>query len=123
MLNKSIDLSKNKIKYLALGDSIAEGFNPLYSVGFPGEMKSLENNKKIISGISYPAYYANMLNSIDPNILETFENFAITGSRIVDWLYFLGVNPEKYNYSNSIKQIKAAQILDLKENNPNKKRI
>lgn len=123
MLNKSIDLSKNKIKYLALGDSIAEGFNPLYSVGFPGEMKSLENNKKIISGISYPAYYANMLNSIDPNILETFENFAITGSRIVDWLYFLGVNPEKYNYSNSIKQIKAAQILDLKENNPYKKRI
>lgn len=123
MSNMSIDLSKKKIKYLAIGDSISEGFNQLYNVGFPGKMTINKNNKKIISGISYPSYFANILNNIDSNILESFENFAITGTRIVDWLYFLGVDPNNYNYLNSKEQINFAQTLDLKENNPWKKRI
>ncbi len=123
MSKKSIDISRNKIKYLALGDSIAEGYNPLYQVGFPGEMITNENNENSFIGISYPAYFAKMINDVAPGSIESFKNFSITGSRVVDWLYFLGVEPNKYNYSNSEEQISAAQKLDLKKNNYWKKRL
>ena len=119
MSNKSIDLSKEKIRYLAIGDSISEGFNSRYGVGFPGEIKINDaDNTKTISGMSFPAILSKMINDIIPGSIESFDNFALTGTRVVDWLYFLGIEPKKYNYKNSKKQISEDQEYDEKENNP-----
>ena len=35
---KKIDLSKEKIRYVALGDSISEGYNGKYNFGYAGSM-------------------------------------------------------------------------------------
>ncbi|MDK2819237.1 MAG: hypothetical protein KFW07_00170 [Mycoplasmataceae bacterium] len=120
---KTIDLSKNKIKYLAIGDSIAEGFNPVYRFGLPGEMKTQLSGVKKITGMCYPSYIASLFNNINPNSLDSFENFSITGTRVVDWLYFLKVDPKIYNYKNSIAQIKSAKDVDNHKDNPFRKRI
>ncbi|MGL5590812.1 MAG: SGNH/GDSL hydrolase family protein [Metamycoplasmataceae bacterium] len=120
---KPIDLSKDKIRYLAIGDSIAEGFNSAYGVGFPGEKKQDPTSKKQdIRGMSYPAILAKMLNDVSPECVEEFDNFCLTGTRISDWLYFLGVDPENYNFKNSERQILDAKDYDRKENNPQKRR-
>ncbi|MGL5643523.1 MAG: SGNH/GDSL hydrolase family protein [Metamycoplasmataceae bacterium] len=120
---KPIDLSKDKIRYLAIGDSIAEGFNSAYGVGFPGERKQDSTSKKQdIRGMSYPAILAKMLNDVSPDCVEEFDNFCLTGTRISDWLYFLGVDPKNYNFKNSERQILDAKDYDRKENNPQKRR-
>ena len=36
---KKIDLSKEKIRYVALGDSISEGYNGKYNFGYDGLQK------------------------------------------------------------------------------------
>lgn len=123
MSNKSIDLSTDKIRYLAIGDSITEGFNSRYGIGFPGKIYfDKDNNINKISGMSYPSILAQMLENINPGCIETFDNFALTGTRVVDWLYFLGIDPKKYNYSNSEKQILESKEYDIRENNPQKRR-
>ncbi len=123
MSKKSIDLSKEKIRYLAIGDSISEGFNSRYGVGFPGEIKINDvDNTKTITGMSFPAILSKIINDINPELIETFDNFSLTGTRVVDWLYFLGIEPKKYNYENSKKQIMEDQEYDEKENNPQKSR-
>lgn len=123
MSSKPINIFNEKIRYLAIGDSIAEGFNSMYGVGFPGKMYfDKETNKNEISGMSYPAILAKMLNDISPNSIETFDNFCLTGTRISDWLYFLGVEPKKYNFKNSEKQILESKEYDRKENNPQRRR-
>ncbi|MGL5591992.1 MAG: SGNH/GDSL hydrolase family protein [Metamycoplasmataceae bacterium] len=120
---KPIDLSKDKIRYLAIGDSIAEGFNSAYGVGFPGEKKQDPTSKKQdIRGMSYPAILAKMLNDVSPECVEEFDNFCLTGTRISDWLYFLSVDPKNYNFKNSERQILDAKDYDRKENNPQKRR-
>ncbi|MGL5733018.1 MAG: SGNH/GDSL hydrolase family protein [Metamycoplasmataceae bacterium] len=120
---KPIDISKDKIRYLAIGDSIAEGFNSAYGIGFPGEKKHDHDSKKHdIRGMSYPAILAKMLNDVSPGCVEEFDNFCLTGTRISDWLYFLGVDPKNYNFKNSEKQILDSKEYDRKENNPQKRR-
>ncbi|MGL5205484.1 MAG: SGNH/GDSL hydrolase family protein [Metamycoplasmataceae bacterium] len=120
---KPIDISKDKIRYLAIGDSIAEGFNSAYGVGFPGEKKQgLTSKNHDISGMSYPAILAKMLNKVSSGRVEEFDNFCLTGTRISDWLYFLGVDPKKYNFKNSESQILDSKEYDRKENNPQKRR-
>ncbi|MGL6125372.1 MAG: SGNH/GDSL hydrolase family protein [Metamycoplasmataceae bacterium] len=120
---KQIDISKEKIRYLAIGDSIGEGFNAAYGIGFPGEIYfDSKSNKNEIRGMSYPSILAKMLNDISPNCIEEFDNFCLTGTRISDWLYFLGVEPKKYNFKNSERQILDIKQSDRKENNPQKRR-
>ncbi|MGL5617602.1 MAG: SGNH/GDSL hydrolase family protein [Metamycoplasmataceae bacterium] len=120
---KPIDISKDKIRYLAIGDSIAEGFNSAYGIGFPGEKKhDTESKEHNIRGMSYPAILTKMLNDVSPGCVEEFDNFCLTGTRISDWLYFLGVDPKNYNFKNSEKQILDSKEYDRKENNPQKRR-
>ena len=108
---------------MAIGDSISEGYNSLYGIGFPGSTKKNNETKNLdISGMSFPSILSGMIDALSPGCVESFENYSITGSRVVDWLYFLGVEPNNNNYLNSIKQINAAQEADIKENNPQKKR-
>ena len=42
------NLSKEKIRYVALGDSISEGYNNRYNFAYAGKM----NENKVISGTS-----------------------------------------------------------------------
>lgn len=116
---KKIDLSKEKIRYVALGDSISEGYNNRYNFAYAGKM----NENKVISGTSWPSFLARNIQKINKNFLESYENFAISGSRPEDWNYFLGVNNKKYNYLNSEKKINYAIELNELASNPERKRL
>lgn len=116
---KKIDLSKDKIRYIALGDSISEGYNGKFNFAFAGSMENDGN----ITGASWPAFLARNLQKIDKNILEYYENFAMSGTRPEDWNYFLGVDDPKYNYQNSIDKINYSIWLNEMKNNPERKRI
>ena len=116
---KKIDLSKEKIRYVALGDSISEGYNGKYNFGYAGSM-DLDNT---ISGTSWPSFLARNLQKIDKNILESFDNFSMSGTRPEDWNYFLNVQDEKYSYQNSIDKINYAIWLNELKNNPERRRL
>lgn len=116
---KKIDLSKEKIRYVALGDSISEGYNSRYNFAYAGKM----NENKVISGTSWPSFLARNIQKINKNFLESYENFAISGSRPEDWNYFLGVDNKKYNYSNSEKKINYGIELNELASNPERKRL
>lgn len=116
----NIEDQSKQIRYVAFGDSITAGFNPeLGSFSAPGKMD--EQGK--ISGLSYPAFFAHFLKKIDPLLISSFENFGLSGTRIDDWLYILGVEPELYNYENSQVYFKFLQNLDIHPNNPFPHRI
>lgn len=116
---KRINLSKEKIRYIALGDSISEGYNGKFTFAFAGTMKKNGN----ITGSSWPAFLARNLQKIDKNILEYYENFAMSGTRPEDWNYFLGVKGSKYNYQNSVDKINYSLWLNEMKDNPERKRI
>lgn len=116
---KKIDLSKEKIRYVALGDSISEGYNGKYNFGYAGSM-DLDNT---INGTSWPSFLARNLQKIDKNILESFDNFSMSGTRPEDWNYFLNVQNEKYSYENSIDKINYAIWLNELKNNPERRRL
>ncbi|SJZ42849.1 SGNH/GDSL hydrolase family protein [Mycoplasmopsis verecunda] len=68
-----------KIKYVALGDSITAGFDGGLLQDYPG---SLKDGK--IEGASYPAFLSQLLNQ--DGRVESFQNFAASGSRAIDWI-------------------------------------
>ncbi|MBD5423437.1 MAG: SGNH/GDSL hydrolase family protein [Mycoplasma sp.] len=116
---KQIDLSKEKIRYVALGDSISEGYNGKYNFGYAGNMDIDKN----ISGTSWPAFLARNIQKIDKNILESYDNFAMSGTRPEDWNYFLGVDGEKYSYKNSVDKINYSLWLNELKHNPERRRL
>lgn len=94
---KDVPIKPNQsINYLAVGDSITAGYNGEIGYDLRGEMK--EN--KSIRGLSFPAFLANYLNLIDNNRVTNFVNLGLTGSKVVDWLYFL--NKADNSYLNSL---------------------
>lgn len=117
---KKIDLSKEKIKYVALGDSFCEGFNSFYGFGYAGYMD--ENTKKI-SGSSWASFLARNFQKIDKSILESYYNFGLSGTRSKDWNYFLSVDEKKYNYKKSEKKINFVTELNKEKLNPNSRRL
>ncbi len=116
---KKIDISNEKIRYVSLGDSISEGYNGKYNFGYAGSM-DLDG---VISGTSWPSFLARNLQKIDKNILESFDNFSMSGTRPEDWNYFLNVADEKYSYQNSIDKINYAIWLNELKNNPERRRL
>ncbi|WP_416321843.1 SGNH/GDSL hydrolase family protein [Mycoplasmopsis felis] len=84
----------DKIRYVALGDSITEGFDGTLTQSYPGKRESDGS----ISGVSYPAYLARLLNF--NNRVESFNNYGISGSRILDWIKFLGIEYNDSTVSN-----------------------
>ncbi len=117
---KIIDLSKENIKYVALGDSISEGFNGRYNFGFAGKYDS---KKGVITGTSWPSYLARFIKSFNKSYLESFENFSLSGTRPEDWNYFLGIKPDTFNYKNSKEKIEYIQWLCDSKNNPERRRL
>ncbi|MDW2861990.1 SGNH/GDSL hydrolase family protein [Mesomycoplasma ovipneumoniae] len=103
----------DEINYLSLGDSISAGFNWDYSFDVRGMLD--ENNQ--IKGLSYPAFFANFIQKVNPNALKSFDNLALSWTTITDWLYLL--NPENEKYKNSDKtHFRFNYHLDKKLNSP-----
>ncbi|XBE78578.1 SGNH/GDSL hydrolase family protein [Mesomycoplasma ovipneumoniae] len=103
----------DEINYLSLGDSISAGFNWDYSFDVRGMLD--ENNQ--VKGLSYPAFFANFIQKVNPNALKSFDNLGLSWTTITDWLYLL--NPENEKYKNSDKtHFRFNYHLDKKLNSP-----
>lgn len=70
----------NPIKYLAIGDSITEGFSEGVEKIEKGELKD-----SILKGQGYPTFFVDYLRKADPNIIKSFSNEAISGSTVRQW--------------------------------------
>ncbi|WP_036452639.1 SGNH/GDSL hydrolase family protein [Mycoplasma buteonis] len=79
--SNTLNLNSEKLKYVAFGDSISAGFDGFLEDDFPG--KYINNE---VEGISYPAYLAEIFNK--NNDLDTFYNFSVSSSSLVDWINF-----------------------------------
>ncbi|TDV24271.1 GDSL-like lipase/acylhydrolase family protein [Mycoplasmopsis mustelae] len=75
----------DQIKYVAIGDSITEGFDGSLPRSYPGKLEADGS----ISGVSYPAYLARLLNQ--KHRVSAFDNFAVSGSRLIDWIKLLDI--------------------------------
>lgn len=105
--------NEKQINFVAIGDSISEGYSEYFQFGDSGEMKN--NN---ISGTSWPSYLARYIKEAFPKSLNSYYNFALSSSRPEDWNYFLGVNKKEYSFNNS--KVKLEYINLLNKNPKNK---
>lgn len=110
--------SNQKIRYISLGDSISAGFDGTLPKDYKG---ALEVNNSI-SGLSFASFLARMLNQ--NNRVESFNNYAISGSTTLDWMRFFNfeLDNQKLNTNNSVifKSLidkKEAIIAELKNAN------
>ncbi|MBU4690860.1 GDSL-type esterase/lipase family protein [Mycoplasma zalophi] len=98
--NQKSDVStlEGDIHYVAIGDSIAAGFNAKFGYDQGGYL-NVETNK--IEGLSYPSYLANAIKMTnDRNTkLASYTNFGLTGTTVDDWLYLL--DPLSYDKNSS----------------------
>lgn len=118
-MKKAIDLSKEQINYVALGDSISEGYSEYLQFGDAGK---LEKNR--LSGTSWPSFLVHLIKEIQPNAIASFYNFALSSSRPEDWNYFLNGKPfAKYNKTNSEQKIKIAKQMQANKNHPDATRL
>ncbi|MDD7897622.1 GDSL-type esterase/lipase family protein, partial [Metamycoplasma hyosynoviae] len=85
---KNIIKKDERVKYLALGDSITAGFTGVLDKDYYGRL----NPDGALSGMSYPVYFANFLNKDKTNRIEKFNNFATSNSTILEWLDLLDVS-------------------------------
>ncbi|WP_391591527.1 SGNH/GDSL hydrolase family protein [[Mycoplasma] cavipharyngis] len=110
-----------RIKYVAIGDSIASGYNAdLNGVEASG---AFNRETKTVTGWSYPSFLANYLNNTPSLVLEDFTNLAISGSQINDWLYFLNDKPLNYNLQRRLDFFNRVKNKNNFKANPYHKRI
>ncbi|WP_391591811.1 SGNH/GDSL hydrolase family protein [[Mycoplasma] cavipharyngis] len=108
------------VNYVAIGDSIAAGYNAdLGGIDASGEYNNLKN----VNGWSYPAFLAHYINSNDSLVLNDFTNLAVSGSQITDWLYFLGQPNSDYQVSQRIQYFQQVKQNNQLEHNPYKNRL
>ncbi|AHH45274.1 SGNH/GDSL hydrolase family protein [Mesomycoplasma bovoculi] len=106
-----------KVKYLAIGDSVTAGFNLDNRIDSRGNM---ENGQ--VSGLSYPAFFAHYLQQINHDSLVSFDNLALSGTTVKNWLYLL--DPENSEYKKFDKTfLKYANNIDKLTNSPYGKQI
>ncbi|WP_438341764.1 SGNH/GDSL hydrolase family protein [Mycoplasma sp. 3341] len=115
VVENSYAISGN-IKYAALGDSIAAGFN--VKLGFDqGGYYDSENNE--VQGMSYSSFIANAIRETNPNRLESFYNFGLSGTTITDWLYLLDPQSASENEKQkATSNLKFDLNIDSDSNNP-----
>ncbi|MCK5867055.1 MAG: SGNH/GDSL hydrolase family protein, partial [Mycoplasmataceae bacterium] len=73
------------MKYVAIGDSISAGFISNNPCDLPGEL-IVKNNKKKVTGLSFPAFISGYVNKMDGDFLTSFKNYAATGTRVDNWI-------------------------------------
>lgn len=117
--NQSSNLIRKyeRVKYLALGDSISAGFSGELPKDYPGELK----DGKVV-GISFPAYLAHFINQISKDKLQSFDNFAVSGSTIVDWIDLLQVEYSKNEIEQKHYELSQTNGLKQKFNDLEKTR-
>lgn len=79
--------SVQKIRYLSVGDSTTLSFS---SSDFSFSLGHLDSTTKRVSGTSWPAFFANYVQEISPFSLESFNNLALVGVSLQNWLDVLG---------------------------------
>ncbi|WP_426460874.1 GDSL-type esterase/lipase family protein [Mycoplasma hafezii] len=100
---------EQKVNYVALGDSMTAGFDGSLPQDYPGELKN-----KNVTGASYPAFFARILNNKDR--LEAFKNYAVSGATTLDWIEFLGIKTDyKKQQANILNQILGNQKVTPEE--------
>lgn len=106
-----------QVKYLAIGDSLTAGFNLDSGVDSRGNLVN-----KTVSGLSYPAFFARFLQKINPDSLVTFDNLALSGTTVKNWLYLL--DPQNSTYAKFDKTfLKYANNIDVLTHSPYGKQI
>ncbi|MDD1378777.1 GDSL-type esterase/lipase family protein [Metamycoplasma hyosynoviae] len=103
--SKNIIKKDERVRYLALGDSITAGFTGVLDKDYQGK----RNPDGSLSGMSYPVYLAHFLNKDKANRVEKFNNFATSNSTILEWLDLLDVeyisaNPDIFKNEESVYQ-------------------
>ncbi|QJG66528.1 SGNH/GDSL hydrolase family protein [Mycoplasma phocoeninasale] len=112
---------EENINVLALGDSITAGFNGEYSFELPGNFNSEKD--KDVSGLSYPSFLVELLQRTKPNFVKNYDNYALSGSKIIDWLYLLEEPSFDYDIQKKKTPFKFLLNLDQDAKNPFRNRI
>lgn len=83
-----------KVKYVALGDSISAGFDSQLDKDYPG---NYDKEKNEVTGISFPTYLASFIknSNADNSKLESYTNYASSGTTLEDWKFLLTVDESK----------------------------
>ncbi|AWX42790.1 Uncharacterised protein [Metamycoplasma cloacale] len=99
------------IRYVAIGDTFATGFNTKF--GFPswGKLKNGE-----ITGLSYPSFLARQIKLHAKEGIESFDNFALVGSTLDFWNALISYN--KKDLKNLLNILEINQLLDWNVKNP-----
>ncbi|WP_426461150.1 SGNH/GDSL hydrolase family protein [Mycoplasma hafezii] len=117
-VSKDFVQNNQKINYVAIGDSLAAGFDGFLDDDYYGEI--IDNH---VVGSSYPAYFADIL--MQTKQLGSFNNYSVNSSSIQEWIdFFKGcpsefslvlANSKERNISvNSIKQeLKNANLITI----------
>ncbi|MDD7912305.1 SGNH/GDSL hydrolase family protein [Metamycoplasma hyosynoviae] len=103
--SKNIIKKDERVRYLALGDSITAGFTGVLDKDYQGTL----NPDGSLSGMSYPVYLAHFLNKDKENRVEKFNNFATSNSTILEWLdlldtEYISANPDIFKNEESVYQ-------------------
>lgn len=89
-LSNNIIPFNEKIKYVAIGDSISAGYTNFLPEDYPGDMDENGN----ITGASFPAYLAQIIKNENPQRLASFDNFSFSGAtsheliKAFNWSHF-----------------------------------
>ncbi|MCV3728194.1 SGNH/GDSL hydrolase family protein [Ureaplasma miroungigenitalium] len=115
---QTLELPKQKLNYLALGDSITAGFNDTLACDLAGE---LVDNK--ISGLSYPAFLIDYIQRLNPKVVASYDNAAITGSTVASWLYLLNDRDNEYVRGVESNHLRFGYALDQNDHAKYKNRL
>ncbi|UUD37548.1 SGNH/GDSL hydrolase family protein [Mycoplasmoides fastidiosum] len=112
---------QHHIRYVALGDSVVAGYNgDLAGIDTSGEFNS---TTKQITGWSYPSYFASYVEQVQPGSITSYDNLALSGSTIDDWLYLLGDTVSGYSPENRFNLFNSLKEDNKKNGNPYQNRF
>ncbi|ENY68760.1 Hypothetical protein, predicted transmembrane protein [Metamycoplasma auris 15026] len=106
------EINKSKIRYIALGDAFAAGYNS--KIGFPTNGYLNKNQK--INGLDYPTTLASLIANNKHLELESFYNFSFAIGNL-DFLQAIYTNNKKEILKNG-KIIDLIQAIDWFASNP-----
>lgn len=92
---------KSKINYLAIGDSITEGYTGQIKDIIKGTYNK-DSNK--LTGNGYPSFLVEYFLRANPSIINNFSNYAVSGSTALEWYSLLTINDKNpFNYEKLAK--------------------
>ncbi|MDQ0513700.1 lysophospholipase L1-like esterase [Mycoplasmoides fastidiosum] len=110
-----------KVNYVAIGDSVAAGYNA--DLGGLETSGNFNQSTNAVNGWSYPSFLAHYINQNSVEKLEDYTNLAISGARTTDWLHFLNKTPEGYDVKSRSDYFNFVQKTNADLNSPFKDRL